>query len=332
MLVKAALILVSIALLLALGQSTFQAFYPFPGVKYGVSFSPRYATYLKLDWKQVYIRILDDLKARNLRLPTYWDTLEPKEGNYDFSQTDFILDEAQKRNARVILTIGVRQFRYPECYIPSWAKQLSVEARHQQLLDSIRKVVERYKTSQAISAWEIENEPLLSTFGQGCDTPDKPFLKKEVDLVKLLDQRPIIQTDSGELGFWVTAMQFSDVFGTTVYRSVYNPQLGFFTYPILPYMYNLKSFLVRSIFANSNQKTILVELQAEPWFTDQMTAREDVKKQASWFSVRNFKDNVEFGKKTGFDEDYLWGVEWWYFMAGKGDSSYLNYAKSLFNN
>jgi hypothetical protein len=25
-------------------------------------------------------------------------------------------------------------------------------------------------------------------------------------------------------------------------------------------------------------------------------------------------DNVEFAKKTGMNEIYVWGVEWWYWM------------------
>ncbi len=330
-LLKVALGLAAFLVVVFLGDIFFKNLYPFPqNVKVGVAFSQKYAKYLNEDWKKIYTRMLDDLKIKNLRLPTYWDSTEPFDGKYNFTDTDFMIDEARKRGAKIMLTLGERQFRYPECYIRGWARKLSLEQRRQKLLESITALVERYKTNDTISSWEVENEPLLASFGSGCDTTDRDFLKKEVELVRSLDKRPIVMTDSGELGLWVTSMRLSDIFGTTVYRKVYDKSIGFFNYPYLPYMYNLKSFLVRSIFARNNQKTILVELQAEPWFTDQRTASSDTKDQANWFSLKDFQDNMNFGRETGFDEVYLWGVEWWYFMADKGDNSYLNYAKTLF--
>lgn len=331
-LLKALVGLVILVVLVLGGSLIFQAVYPFPShIAYGVAFSPKYAQYLGEDWKNIYIRILSELKVKNLRLPSYWDVLEPQSGSYDFSDTDFMLGQAKKADAKVILALGERQFRYPECYIPDWAGSLSPKDRHQKLLEFVRRVVERYKSEQTITAWEVENEPLLSSFGAGCDKPDRDFLKVEVGLVRSLDNRPIILTDSGELGFWVTSMKLSDIFGTTVYRKVYNQYLGFLNYPYLPYMYNLKSFLIRSLFAPNNQKTILVEMQAEPWFTDQRTAFADVKDQTRWFSLTDFKNNVKFAKGTGFDTIYLWGVEWWYLMAGRGDGSYLDLARTLFS-
>jgi hypothetical protein len=52
--------------------------------------------------------------------------------------------------------------------------------------------------------------------------------------------------------------------------------------------------------------------------------------RAKIFSARDFKKYVNFAQKTGFDEVYLWGVEWWYFMKEKGYPEYLEYAKNLF--
>lgn len=325
------LVLLSLIIIIFLGELIFQRVYPFPqNVKYGVTFSPKFATALNMDWKRIYIKILDDLKPKSMRLPTYWDTLQPDSSKYDFSGTDFMLDEAQKRGVKLVLTLGERQYRWPECYIPSWAKNLTVKDRQQKILEFIKTVVDRYKSQGSINAWEVENEPLLSSFGSGCDKVDKNFLKQEVDLVRFLDKRPIILTDSGELGVWVTPMKLSDIFGTTIYRTVYDKHLGFFSYPFLPYFYNLKSDLVKSLFAQNNQKTIIIELQAEPWSPNNGLVNTPVDQQKAWFSVNNFKDNINFAKRTGFDEVYLWGVEWWYFMESKGDASYLNYAKSLF--
>lgn len=318
-------------LIIFLGSVIFEKTYPYPAsIKYGVSFSPGYASYLELDWQKTYIQIFDDLKVKNLRIPSYWDVIEKNQGKYDFSEVDFMLDEAGKREARVILIVGERQPRWPECHIPIWAKNLSVSERKERVLEFIQKAVGRYKDRSEIWAWQVENEPFLPFFGEGCGLGNVDFLKKEVSLVRSLSKKTIIITDSGELELWITPMQLSDVFGTTLYRKTYDPILGYKTYPILPYLYNIKSALVKAVFAPKNQKTIVTELQTEPWLSQADSSDGSPKKQAEIFSVENFKENISYAKKTGFDEMYLWGVEWWYFMDLNGYPEYLNYAKTLF--
>lgn len=323
--------LLALVMVLILGQFIFEKIYSLPSqIIYGVTFSPRFAQDLGLDWKETYIKILDDLKVRKLRLPTYWDIIESQEANYDFSQTDFMLDQAYKRGAQVILVLGVRQPRWPECHIPDWAQTLSSNKQQSKILMFIGKVVDRYAHHPAVWAWQVENEPLLKYFGK-CEEPDIPFLKSEVDWVRKLSNKPIIVSDSGELGLWIIPMQVSDIFGTTLYRTVYNSILGFTNYPILPYLYNVKSSLIRSFFAPESKKTIIIELQAEPWSPINNLVSTPIDKQLALFSLKTFKDNLSYAQKTGFDEAYLWGVEWWYWMSGKGHPEYLDYAQSLFN-
>lgn len=296
-------------------------------VKFGITFSTRYAKYLKLDWQKTYLKILDDLQVKNLRLMTYWDDIQAQQNKDNFAETDFFLEEAQKRGAKVILVVGEKQPRWPECYIPTWAKDLSPNDRQQKLLEFVQKVVSRYKDNSAITAWQVENEPFLQ-FGEGCDNSGQNFLSEEVSLVKSISHKPIIVTDSGELGFWVAPMQASEVFGTTIYRKVYDHTLGYVTYPLPPAFYSLKSTLIRKIFAPANQKTIIVELQAEPWLSEGELRPAD--EQVQYFTLADFKNYTDFAKQTGFDEVYLWGVEWWYFMAKQGYPEYLNFAKTLF--
>ncbi|MBI2021966.1 beta-galactosidase [Candidatus Daviesbacteria bacterium] len=318
-------------IVLVLGDKFFDKFHPATKqIGYGVSFSPQYSKDLGLDWKSTYISILDELKVKNLRIPTYWSVTEKNPGQFDYSEIDFMVTEAQNRNAKIILVLGARQPRWPECHLPDWAKQLDLKTRQKKTLEFIRKVVEKYRTSESIKAWQVENEPLLPFFGDKCDSPDRLFLKKEVDLVRGLDQRPIIVTDSGELRPWRTPMRLSDVFGTTLYRTVYNKVLGYTTYPLLPYFYSLKSTLNRKFFAPDNQKTIIVELQAEPWSPGNNLISTPLDQQLANFSLNNFKDYVKFAQRTGFDEIYLWGVEWWYWVRQKGVNQYWDYAKGLF--
>lgn len=302
--------------------------YPGKAVKFGVTFSPRYAAYLKLDFQKTYISILDDLQVRKLRIPTYWDKLEPKEKVYDFSQTDYMLNEAAKRGAQVMLVVGQRQPRWPECHIPVWAKSLGLEQRREKLLSFIGQTVQRYKDHPAVTSWQVENEPFLPFFGENCDNADTNFLRVEANLVRSFNNKRIIMSDSGELGSWIASMQLSDIFGTTIYRKVYDKYLGYVSYPVPPYFYGLKSDIIKNLFARSSQKTIIVELQAEPWLADGNFRSAD--QQADLFKLNDFQTYANFAYRTGFDEAYLWGVEWWYYMAQNNHPQYLNFAKTLF--
>lgn len=317
-------------LLLVLGGVIFEKTYHYSsGSVYGVTFSPRYARYLKLDWQKVYTQMLDELKIKNLRITAYWEDLEPQDQKYDFTETDYMVNEADKREAKIIFVVGMRQPRWPECHIPPWAKNLSVSQRRHQTLEFIQKTVERYKDHSSIAAWQVENEYFLPFFGEGCDNADANFLKTEVNLVRSLSNKKIVVTDSGELGTWIVPMQLSDIFGTTLYRDVFNPWLGYLTYPVLPYFYNIHSGLIRRVFAPLNQKTIIIEQQAEPWFSNGDLSQNH-SEQARLFPLSKMQSYLDYAKKTGFDEVYLWGVEWWYAMAANGHPQYLNYARTLF--
>lgn len=329
-LIKLFLIFVSSIIFVTLIIFIFEKTYPKKQVKFGVSFSPGYARYLNLDWQKTYLQILDELKVKHLRLSGYWDIIEAEPQKYDFSETDFMLTEAEKRELRVILIVGARQPRWPECHYPNWASKLSVSQRQQKTLELIQKVVERYKDKKSIWAYQVENEPFAWWFGENCDPPNSEFLQSEVALVKELDKkRPVIITDSGELGWWVDSINPADILGISVYRQSFNSPLNLYIpYPVSPGMYALKAGLIKRLY--QNKKIIISELQTEPWLSDK-DARENLPlRHNQLFSLANFKSNIEFAKKIGFDEAYLWGVEWWYFMDKMGYSEYLEYAKTIF--
>ncbi len=321
---------VVVFILIFLSTSIFEKAFLYSGaVKYGVTFTPNYATYLKLDWQKTYLQILDELKVKNLRLPSYWDVLQPEMDKYDFSETDFMLNEAVKREARVILVVGQRQPRWPECHIPKWARSITTEQRQQKTLEFVQNVVERYKNNRSVRAYQVENEPFVNWFGE-CEIADKDFLLKEVQLVKNLDKKkPIIITDSGEWGSWIDSISSSDILGVSVYRTAYNPNLGIYTnYPFTPAMYNLKASIIKRL--TQDKRIIISELQTEPWLSGSDSSQNSPLKQNQLFSLESFKDHINFAQKTGFDEAYLWGVEWWYFMEKNGYPEYLDFAKTLF--
>jgi hypothetical protein len=170
--------------------------------------------------------------------------------------------------------------------------------------------VERYKDRTAIKNWQVENEPFL-IFGI-CPEPDADLLDSEIALVKKIDSsRKIIVTDSGELSIWIPIAKRADIFGTTMYRTVYKEGFGSFTYPIGPRFFHFKYGLIR-LFARQD-KIITVELQAEPWVSG-WTVNAPLEKQFESMNVEKLKENVSFARKAGFSEIYFWGVEWWYWL------------------
>src|SRR3989338_8788159 len=108
---------ISIFILLAIGASFWVLsldMSPKTDFVYGTSFSRFHSDELKLDWKKTYLAILDDLKVRHFRFTDHWPLTEPKKGVYNFSELDFQIREAEKRNASIILAIGHRLPGWPE--------------------------------------------------------------------------------------------------------------------------------------------------------------------------------------------------------------------------
>ena len=293
-------------------------------ITWGVSFSGAYAGYFDLDWRQTYTDILDDLKVRALRIPAYWEEIEPSRGNYQFADLDWQLLEAKKRNAFVILAIGRKLPRWPECHLPEWAKKLNEEEQDRAALAYLSKVVSRYKSYSSIRYWQVENEPFFP-FGEKCKTISRDFLKKEIALVKSLDNRPVVITDSGELSSWIGTASLADILGISMYRVSWNKLFGYLFYPVFPAFYRERANLIKYLVSD----VIVTELQVEPW------APTDIKflpleEQYKSMNLERFRDNIEFARRAGFTEVYLWGVEWWYWLKVRGNDTFWNESKKLF--
>ena len=282
-------------------------------IEYGVTFSKMYAEELGVDWQKAYLAILDDLKPKSVRLITYWNQMEGERDSYWYKELDWQVDEAQKRDLDIILVVGRRVPRWPECHDPNWLESISRDERDKEVLEFVKEVVEHYKVKSNIIAWQIENEPLFSIFGQ-CPKPDRKLLKGEINLVKSLDPlRPVIVTDSGELSAWLRTSQLTDVLGTTMYRVVWNKIIGYYHHWYPASFYYLKSQIVKTLFKVDD--VIISELQAEPWpagnkFITELSYQEQMRSM----DIVQMKKNFDFAKKAGFEKAYIWGVEWWYWL------------------
>ncbi len=296
-----------------------------PANYFGVTYSKKFAQSLGLDWRQTYLAMLDELQVKEVRLPVYWDDLEATEGNFDFSDIDYMLAAGATRQVKFILTVGERTPRWPECHAPQWAKQKNTSDRQMATMTMISQVVSRYKNHKEIEYWQVENEPLLNVFGE-CPVADEAFLRREVALVKDLDKRAVIISGSGELSSWTQEAKIGDIFGSTMYRVVYNSWFGYLRYPFPAWFYKTKANLA----GVKPENRMVLELQTEPWVAHGDMQDLSSAEMTKSFSLEQFKANTQFAINVNFKKIYLWGVEWWYFQKLSGHDEYWNFAKTLF--
>lgn len=159
-----------VAAALALGSEAWPSSAP-PAPLTGFSFSPLISQKAGRDPVADLTRLLDATHPDLVRLPIYWDTVQPAPDRLDFSSVDVLLKAVARHNhrtgenTRVVLTIGARNFLYPELHSPDWAGP-----RAQPYLDQVQSgtayrgyidaSITRYRSSRLLYAWQVENEPL----------------------------------------------------------------------------------------------------------------------------------------------------------------------------
>ncbi len=311
---------------------------------FGVTFSKQKALELNLNWKNVYLDILNDLKVKNIRLVVYWHQIEKEKNQYDFEDLDWMIEKAVAREANLIMVLGRKVPGWPECHIPYWAQNLTEGSQQKEILEFINDVVSRYKDIPNIKYWQIENEPFAYWFAD-CRSKklegetytekgvtyktdyaevksDKDFLKEEIKTVRKLDPtRPVIITESGELSTWINGARYGDILGISIYRTVWNKYVGYLKYPLSPSFYKIKAFLIKYLFGVKD--IFVVEAQSEPWTPTGDFLKTSLKEQLQFFDLAQFKKNINFVKKAGFGQNYFWGAEWWYWMKEKNNYPYF---------
>lgn len=292
---------------------------------FGVTFSTKFCSELGLDWKEVYLAVIDDLQVKEIRLPIYWDQIEKTNGVYDFSDYDYIIAEGKKRDVKFIANVGWRLPRWPECHAPEWATQKSLASTQARAIKMLETVVTHYKDEPAVIVWQLENEPFFDAFGV-CPPSDEAFFQRELKLVKDLDSRPVMVSATGELSWWRKEAKYGDLFGSTVYRVVWGAYTGYFRYPIPASFYRLKAYLA----GIKPENRYIVELQAEPWVPNGKMIYLSAEEANKSFNIDQFRANLQYAININFKKTYLWGVEWWYFQYLNGDRAYWELARTLF--
>ena len=237
---------------------------------------------------------------------------------------------ADKYGAKVSLSIGLRQPRWPECHPPAWA---DVRADNEsqwrpQLNKFMLAVIDRYKNNPALQDYELENEYFMTVFGE-CTDFSRARLVEEFKLVKAADtkHKVIISRSDNWVGIPVGQPK-PDEYAISIYKRVWDATFThrYFEYPLPAWFY---SALAGYEELYSGKNMIVHELQAEPWTPKgQDIINTSVKEQFKSMDAKRLKDRIAYGEATGMKTIDLWGAEWWYWLKTvKHDDSVWNTVK-----
>jgi hypothetical protein len=301
----------------------------------GASFSYPHLQYLGFDP----LKALKDFTALPLswiRLGCYWNEIEKSKGIYDFKQLDELVSYCQKKNLKILLTVGMKAPRYPEYYLPDWVKEktdlprLSIISKSEELLtksvlEFIEKTVKHYKNNEAIKIWQVENEPLDPSGEKGWRISPE-FLQEETGLVRKIDpkRKILINLWGNELSFrkvYKEAIKIADIIGLDLYLHHPVPFFKFFHKLIGPLDSHEKILEICSKIKKQNKEVWITELQAEPWEPSQLTADKNNPKSCL---PEHLLKNFQYGQSLNPEVILLWGFEWWYKQKENNDLRYWN--------
>jgi hypothetical protein len=241
--------------------------------------------------------------------------VQPSPGALDFSSIDNLLAVVAKHNetfadtTRVVLTVGARNFLYPELHQPKWAGPREQPfIGNQQSASEYRKYFEtsitRYRDSPLLYAWQVENEPFdyVGNVQTGDDRISASQLTWEIDLVHELDpaHKAAVTTYNG----WNLTVDMLQLYATPVLARLGgypsgHPEEALQAGDALGLDLYIVDFWVRR--AHGMGKDIwLAEVQAEPWgaATESFTPTDLLE------SAIDYRDEP-------LDVVLMWGAETW---------------------
>jgi len=280
--------------------------------------------------------LLDATDPDLVRLPVYWELVEPTPDTLDFSSVDELLavveehNQVTSRQTRVVLTVGARNFLYPELHEPDWAAP-----REQPHLNDVQSgpayrayfdgSILRYRDSPLLYAWQVENEPLdyVVNASTGADQITPEQLEWEISEVHQLDPGRTVETTTFDgwnstvdmvqlyapalasaLRFYPSGhpgetLAAGDALGLDLYIDAPSTPLRF-TSPDLRSVWKQQALDFWAGQAKAQGKQLwLAEVQAQPW-----TA-------SSNFTPANLYASVADYRQEPLQVVLLWGVATW---------------------
>lgn len=279
----------------------------------GVSFSQVQAERYGMNWKENYLAVLDDLKFRDIRVMAYWNRIEPQPGKYDFSEIDWMVEEAKKRNAHLSLALGQKVPRYPECYHPSWLDTKDKDYTSQRAVKMIQAVASRYKDEPAISSWQLDNEFLLKLFGECPNSQlNRTQLQKELTALRAHSgNKPIVISQSNQWGMPVRG-PYGNIFGFSLYLWVWTPLYNGYYHYIQPGEFNWWKAAWINLYTGN--EIWVHEAQAEAWGPHKPNNEISYEEATKTMSPQKLHQILSYIRKSRIKRIDLWGAEWWYWL------------------
>lgn len=304
----------------------------------GTTFSPLQCYYLGVDYQAAF-REICQLGLTRIRLGAYWNEIERSPGQLDFSQLDWLLDEAHRNNITVALAVGMKVPRWPEFHFPGWVNDrydtksgdIALDLRSPAVADLSLKfvdaVAQHYRYSPAIQYWQIENEPFtrLEIAGGRFLSPD--FVRRKVALVRsnLWRSQKILLTNAihlpkpnlaEDLPAFRDSLAVADAVGFNVYTKVPWGDSGAYLEPEDAFWNQLESWQ-REIVRDGREAWI-AEAQAEPWEAKKLVANDRADYPSA--SPRRMQLLVDRLARSEYSTVLLWGCEYWYWQKTQGRS------------
>lgn len=281
--------------------------------EFGVSLSVKQCRNFNISSLECLNWLIHACSFKRFRLMSYWDEIEPYEGQYEFTELDRQIQLIKENECSVSLCVGARQPRWPENHWPEWAWRLTAEDRSRALLNFLNTVVKRYRKHNVIVSYQLENEALLKSFGERTEV-DRKRLKEEYALIKHLDKtKPIIMTTSTSWGIPFFG-PIPDIVGFSYYQVVYSAQKHAYTTAFhKPWLHKIRALLIKVLLS---RPSFIHELQLEPWGPKNIWEM-PISEQLRSMSIKQLEINIHLARKTGIKTIDLWGGEWWFWCYMK---------------
>jgi len=75
----------------------------------------------------------------------------------------------------------------------------------------------------------------------------------------------------------------------------------------------------------------IMELQGEPWIPNSDVKTLPLKEQYRSLDLRQLEKNLSAASRVGMPRAYLWGAEWWVWLAKQGANEIPDFIKDLGN-
>ncbi len=289
-------------------------------------------------------RLLELTGIRLVRLSVYWDEVERREGEFDFSAVEAQLDAVRAAGATANVSIGMKGQRHPEFYIPAWALA-GVEVRDGMVLSEepllraralrmVAAVTQRLAERPEIDSWTAENEGYIASHRARKLSLGRDYVAEVAATIRANDPlgRPVAINHAQHYVMdrrWRDALADGDVLAQSLYPRRNGSVLGRpVVVDILQLGWLMPNYAYQARVARAAGKQFwITELQAEPW-TDGDARLISPANRSRNLSPATMEKNVEYARRTGAERIYLWGAEWWLYQLERyGDGSWVEAAR-----